>query len=119
MQRSLFRLAATVTLGLGMFAAPALAGNCSNGNKYVATFSSGGTNYEVKATCKGSWTIAPGFSAGIPGYVYVSTAEDGSTRACQGIMQTAGAGIGDVKKHKVECSYDTKGHSVKMELKQK
>lgn len=119
MQRSLFRFAATVTLGLGLFASPALAGNCSNGNKYVTTFSSGGTNYEVKATCKGSWTIAHGFYAGTPGYVYVTAAEDGATRNCQGVMYTAGAGIGDVKKHKVECSYDTKGHSVKIELKQK
>lgn len=118
MLRSLLRFSATATLGLGLLASPALAGNCSDGSKYVSTITSGGANFVLKATCKGSWQVSWSIVSSPPGYVQVQATEDGTSRKCEGKMTTAGAGIGDVKKHKVECSYDTKGHSVKIEFKQ-
>lgn len=118
MSRSLTCLTAAVALSLGVFAAPAFAAGpypCSNETVKITPISIGGSTYELKATCKGSWNV---YYSVFSFYVAISASENGGTdRSCLGDIFTANGNVTDARKHKVECAYEDSHHKVKIELK--
>jgi hypothetical protein len=76
----------------------------------------GGAEYELKASCKGSWDVTYGPSGS---YVYLYAVENGTSRFCYGIVNGWSGSFLDIEKQKIECAYGDSDHKVKMEFKQK
>ena len=111
-------LTAAAAVSFLLLASPcfsAVSDDCTN-ETWKYAFDAGGRIFEFKVTCKGGkWGVFA--SVGSSPFVWVRATEVGSLRFCEGKMSTSFS-AGDVRKHKVECLFNS-DHKIKMEVKEK
>jgi hypothetical protein len=122
MASSFFRIVPAAVLSVGLFTSSALAATvpCSNGHGvHISPIIFEGIEYELTASCKGTWTID--FDArptsSFP-YIYLEADEAGGKRYCYGDIDSK-LGVPDMRRHVVECVFEDPTLKVRMELKQK